>query len=108
VIDGEFESADEILEGVDCPLFRDQRLSLINVIDYAKKHRSGSGIDAIEVDHLEGLQQLLDEIADYMADVMGKKDVLITTDEEEEYDLVVGTNEEGNTHPDKVKRMKHG
>jgi hypothetical protein len=65
-----WKSADEILQAMDPTLFREQRRLLLTLI-----HRGQSGscdeLTAADADQLDGLESLLDELADYSNDVLG-------------------------------------
>jgi len=65
-----WKSADEILEAMDPPLFREQRRLLGRLIEDARASITGP-ISAADVDLLDGLDSLLDDLGDYSHDVLG-------------------------------------
>ena len=65
-----WKSADEILKGMDPALFREQRRSLRWIIEDAGRNITRP-ISAADVDLLDGLESMLDDVADYAHDVLG-------------------------------------
>ena len=60
-------SADEILRAMDPRMFAQQRETLINISAKAKEHAIGPCYES----DIEGLLNLLDELADYTTDTLG-------------------------------------
>jgi hypothetical protein len=63
-------SADEILRGMDSGLFREQRRLLGRLIEDAR-HGIAGPINAADADLLDGLDGMLDDVADFAHDVLG-------------------------------------
>jgi hypothetical protein len=66
----QWKSADEILKGMDPTLFREQRRRLLALIEDARRSITGP-ISAADVDLLDGLDNLLSDLADFGHDVLG-------------------------------------
>jgi hypothetical protein len=65
-----WQSADEILKAMDPGLFREQRRRLGQLVEDARRSITGP-ISAADVDLLDGLEAMLDDLADFSHDVLG-------------------------------------
>jgi len=65
-----WKSADEILKGMDPARFRDQRRLLLALVQRGKSGSSDE-LTAADADQLDGLESLLDDLADFAHDVLG-------------------------------------
>lgn len=64
--------AEEIISMINGPMLREQRRAILRFIDEANDPIASRCYTEAESDALEGLTQLLDEIADCCHDVYGK------------------------------------
>jgi hypothetical protein len=65
-----WKSADAILRGMDPAAFRDQRRLLLALVDRGKSGSSNE-LTAADADQLDGLESMLDDLADFAHDVLG-------------------------------------
>ena len=65
-----WKSADEILRGMDPAAFRDQRRLLLALVDRGKSGSSNE-LTAADADQLDGLENMLSDVADFAHDVLG-------------------------------------
>ncbi len=89
-----FKDADDLLRGVDPQLFRQQRVTLLEMA------YGNPAIPTVAREDLQGLVTLTDHLADYMADVLDMKEVLLASDPNDDLpstDSIGPTNREGNT-----------
>ena len=74
------DKAAALLEKIDPALLRQQRLGLLMFLSRYRSHKWNDEIIQTHYNSMEGIQSLLDSIADYLADELGKAECLLEDD----------------------------
>lgn len=75
------EKALHLLDGIDAPLLKTQRLTLLTLADEYNEHADDEAVETYQA--LMGLINLTDAIADFLADELDKPECLLTDGEDE-------------------------